>query len=144
MVPGAHKTDIDSYLDRTKPHIETLIKDQLKEMGSAKIIKTVWIRWKKPVKLAITLNAEDIEGVQDIGDITGDNYTRVEIPFSSLMMEFFEDSNTTELIQCMFEQIQTQIGNLRVPESGFTLDQIMQLHINFYRLRGSSYMKLPE
>ena len=107
MVIGTHKTDIDSYFDQTKPHIKALIKDKLKEMGFAKIIKTLWVRWKKPVKLAITLDAEDVEGVQDIGGITGDNCTSVEMPFSSLMLEFFEDSNATELIQCMFEHIKT-------------------------------------
>ena len=35
----------------------------------------------------------------------------------------------------------------RMPESGFTLNQIMQLHINFYKLaliRGSSNRNLPE
>ena len=41
VIPGAPKTDIDSYFDQTKPHIKTLIKNQLKEMGSAKIIMTL-------------------------------------------------------------------------------------------------------
>ena len=41
MIPGTPKTDIDSYLDQTKPHIKTLIKNALKEMGSAKIIMTL-------------------------------------------------------------------------------------------------------
>ena len=34
-----------------------------------------------------------------------------------------------------------------MPESGFSLDKIMHLYINFHRLaltRGSSYIKLPE
>ena len=35
MIPGTPKTDIDSYFDRTKPHIKTLIENQLREMGSA-------------------------------------------------------------------------------------------------------------
>ena len=38
VIPGAPKTVIDSYFDQTKPHIKTLIKNQLKDMGSAKII----------------------------------------------------------------------------------------------------------
>ena len=50
VVPGAPKPDIDSYIDQVKSHIKTLIKDQLKEMGSAKIITILWVRWKKPVK----------------------------------------------------------------------------------------------
>ena len=33
VISGAPKTDIDSYFDQTKPHIKTLIKNQLKEMG---------------------------------------------------------------------------------------------------------------
>ena len=41
VIPGAPKTDIDSYLDQTKPHIKTLIENQLKELGSAKIIMTL-------------------------------------------------------------------------------------------------------
>ena len=47
VIPGAPKTDIDSYLDQVKPHIKTLIENQLKEMGSAKIIMTLWVIWKK-------------------------------------------------------------------------------------------------
>ena len=50
MVPGTPKTDIDSYFDKTKPHIKTVIEDQLKEMGSTRIIMTLWVRCKKPVK----------------------------------------------------------------------------------------------
>ena len=44
VMPGAPKTGIDSYFDQTKPHIKTLIKNQLKKMGSAKIIVTLWVR----------------------------------------------------------------------------------------------------
>ena len=33
LIPSTPKTDIDSYFDQTKPHIKTLIKNQLKEMG---------------------------------------------------------------------------------------------------------------
>ena len=50
VIPGAPKRDVDSYFDQSKPHIKTLIKNQLKEMGSAKIIMTLWVRWKKPIK----------------------------------------------------------------------------------------------
>ena len=50
MIPGTPKRDIDSLFDQTKPHTKTLIKNQLKEMGSAKIIITLWVMWKKPIK----------------------------------------------------------------------------------------------
>ena len=72
VIPGAPKTDIDSYFDQTKPHIKTLIKNQLKEMGSAKIIVTLWVRWKKPIEPLIELDPEDLEDAQDIEDNAGD------------------------------------------------------------------------
>ena len=72
MIPGAPKTDINSYLDQTKPRIKTLIKNQLKEMGSAKIIMTLWVRRKKPIKPLIELDPEDLEDAQDIGSNIGD------------------------------------------------------------------------
>ena len=48
VIPGRPKTDIDSYFDQTKPHMKTLIENQLKEMGSTKVNMTLWIIWKKP------------------------------------------------------------------------------------------------
>ena len=41
VIPGTPKTDIDSYFDQTKPHIRTLIENQLKEVRSAKLIMTL-------------------------------------------------------------------------------------------------------
>ena len=43
VIPDTRKTDIDSYFDQTKPYIKTLIENQLKEVGSAKIIMTLWV-----------------------------------------------------------------------------------------------------
>ena len=58
---GKPKTDIDNHLDRAKPHINTIIKNHLKELGSAKIIMTLWIIWKKPIEPLIELNPEDVK-----------------------------------------------------------------------------------
>ena len=44
VMPGVPKIDIDSYFDQTKPRIKTLIENQLKEIGPAKIIMTLWVR----------------------------------------------------------------------------------------------------
>ena len=74
-------------------------------------------------------------------------YTRVEMPFNSLMTELFEGSDINDLIQHMFAYIKTQVENPRMPESGFSLDKIMHLYIKFHRLaltRGSSYIELPK
>ena len=46
---------------------------------------TLWVRWKKPVKLAITLDPEDVKNAQDVDGSTGYNYIRVEMPFNSLV-----------------------------------------------------------
>ena len=102
VIPGVPKTDIDSYFDQTKPHIKMVIKNQLKEMESAKIIMTLWVRWKKRIMPLIELSPEHAKNAQDLYDgTTGDNCIRVEIPFHSLMTEFFEASDINDLIQCM-------------------------------------------
>ena len=51
----------------------------------------------------IELGPEDAENAQDIDGNTGNNYTRVEMLFDSLMKEFFEGSNINELIQRMHQ-----------------------------------------
>ena len=132
MIPGKPKTDIDSYSDQAEAHIEALIEKQLKEMRSAKIIMNLYVRWKK---------------FKELDDGTGDNYIRIEMPFNSLMTEFFEDSDINKLIKRMLAQIKAQTENPKFPESGFTLDKIIHLYKNFLRLvltRGSSYIELPE
>ena len=43
VIPGAPKTDIYSYFDPTQAHINTLIRNQLNEMGSVKIIMPLWV-----------------------------------------------------------------------------------------------------
>ena len=89
MIPDTPKTDIDSYFDQGKPPIKTLIKNQLKEMRSANIIMTLWAIPKKLMEQPL-IDLKDLEDdtlYRDDG--TGDNYIRMEIPFNSLMTEFF-------------------------------------------------------
>ena len=53
---------------------------------------------------------------------------------------------SAELIDAMFSHIKTQVENPALPASGFSLDQVLHLHIDFYKLnltRGSSYIPLP-
>ena len=69
------------------------------------------------------------------------------MPFNSLFTEFFEGSDKEELIQRIFTHIRTQVKNPQMPESGFALDKIMHLYINFHKpvlTRCSSHTKLPE
>ena len=55
-MPGKPKADVDSYFDQAKPYIKTLIEKQLQKMGSLKIIMTLWVIWKKSIKLLVKLD----------------------------------------------------------------------------------------
>ena len=90
MIPGTPKTIIDSYFDQTKPHIRTLIKNQLKEMGSAKIILTLHVIWKKPIKLLVDLNPENLEDAQGMRVSFGDK-GRHAPPMSTSPQEIDEE-----------------------------------------------------
>ena len=107
---------------------------------------TLWVRWKKLIMPLTELDPEDAKNAQDLDDgITDDNYIRVELPFNSLMTEFFQGRDNNDLIQRMLAYIKTQTENPKFPESGFSLDKIMHLYINFHRLaltRGSTYIEL--
>ena len=62
------------------------------------------------------------------------------------MTEIFQGSNVDEVLDEMFAHIKTQTEHPALPKSGFTLDSILHLNINFHRLlltRGSSYIELP-
>ena len=82
-------------------------------------------------------------------DGTTDNIfdEKIEIPFNSLMIQFFQGSYNNDLIERMLAYIKSQTENPKFPEIGFILVKIMHLYINFHRLvltRGSSYTELPE
>ena len=54
MLPGLLKAGIDDINSLVKPHAKALIENKLKEMQSTKVIIILWVKWKKPVKSAIT------------------------------------------------------------------------------------------
>ena len=63
------------------------------------------------------------------------------------MTEFFDATNINDLIERMLADIKPHTENPKFPESGFTLDKIMHLYINFHRLaltRDGSYIELPK
>ena len=110
-------------------------------LGLCDGVKKTLKRNQKQAKDNTDLTTHENEGDLD------DNYIRVEMPFNTLMTELFEGSDTNDLIQRILAHIKTQTENPKFPESGFSLDKIMHLYINFHRLaltRGSSYSELPE
>lgn len=44
------------------------------------------------------------------------------MPFKTLMTEFFEVSDSEELVYLLFAHNKTQVGKHRIFESGFTLE----------------------
>ena len=56
-------------------------------MGPVKIIMTLWVMWKKPIKLLI----KDTKNAQELDDGTTDDiyHEKIVMPFNSLMTEFF-------------------------------------------------------
>ena len=105
----------------------------------------VW--WKKPIKPLTELNPEDVENAEDMDCNVGDSYIKVELPFNSVMAKFFDGRDIGELIQDILAHIKIQVENPQMTESGFKLDKIMHLYINFHRLAltwGSSYNELQE
>ena len=63
MVLGLLKAGIDGIDGRVKLHVKLLIDDQLKKL---KEITTLWVRQKKPVRSAITLDRKDVENAKDV------------------------------------------------------------------------------
>ena len=61
-------------------------------------------------------------------------YEKTERLFNSLMTEFFDAIDINNLIECMLAYVKSQTENPKFPESGFTLDKLMHLYINFHRL----------
>ena len=63
------------------------------------------------------------------------------------MTEIFQGSDAEDLLSVMFAHIKTQVEHPALPKSGFTLDHIMHLDIDFHKLeltRGSSHIELPK
>ena len=149
VISGRPKTDTDSYFDQTKPHIKTLIENHLKEMGPAKIIMTLWVVWKKSIRVLIKLGPEDAKNAHNLDDETASDiyFEKIEMPFNRLMTEFFDASNINDLIERMLVSIKAQTENPEFPKNGFILDKIMHLYINFHKLvltRDSFYIEFSE
>ena len=63
------------------------------------------------------------------------------------MTEFHQESNFEEMIEKMFNHMKKQIENPALPSSGFVLDHVLYIDIDFHKLkltRGSSYIPLPD
>ena len=150
-IGGQEKTDIDSYIAFVKPKIQKLIEEQVKVLVSAKVQMHMWVMWKKEDQI-IRLDDEDMadwneEEKQAWQGSKKNHEVKVEKAFNSKMTEVFQGSNVEEIVYNMFAYIKTQIEHPALPKSGFTLDHIMHLDIDFHQLqltRGGSHIELPD
>ena len=81
-------------------------------------LKNSILRLYDGVKKTMNGQTEDNMGYGNEGDIY---YKKNEMPFNSLMTEFFDASDIIDLIECMLAYIKAQTENPKFPESGFTL-----------------------
>ena len=151
-VDGRGKTDVDSYIALVKPEVRKLVEEQVGVLDAAKVQMHLWVMWKKKERLLIQLDDDDMEGWTDSQKQTwlesdGAYEVKVDKVFNSRMTEIFQGSDVEEILKSMFAHIKTQVEHPALPKSGFTLDHIMHLDIDFHQLvltRGSSHVELPE
>ena len=127
-INGRSRMDVDTFFREVRRIITDLIARELRDLKSAKIQTTAWIRFR-------------------IEDDDDGNFETADKAFNSRMMEFFQGSDLEELVEQMLDHMKTQIENPALSNSRFVFDQVLHLDINFNQLnltRGSSYIPLPE
>ena len=151
-INGQGKTDVESYITLVEPRIQKLIEEQVKVLVAAKVQMHMWVMWKKKEQI-MRLDDEDMEGFSARdkqfwrSDQTIEKIIKVDKPFNSKMTEVFQGSNVEEILKGMFAHIKTQTEHPALPKSGFTLDHIMHLDIDFHQLeltRGGSHIESPD
>ena len=151
-IDGQKKADVDSYIALVKPEVQKLVKEQAKALDAAKVQLHLWVMWKKEEQLMIQLDGDEMEGWSEDEKQArlksdGTYETKVEKVFNSAMTEIFQGSDAEGILKSMFAHIKTQVEHPALPKSGFTLDHIMHLDIDFHQLeltRGASHIELPK
>ena len=113
-------------------------------MQSMKVIMTLSVRWKKPLKFAITVGPEDVE---DEGSSTGITISVWRCHLTACWQSFLKVAIKKSWYNVYFPISGHKWKNPQMPESGFALHKIMHLYINFHKsvlTQCGSYTKLPE
>ena len=90
---------VEEYLEAVKERLVMLIIEQVKDLGSAKVQLTLWVRWI----------------------IDGDVDLFVDKVFNSKQTEVFHGSNVGGLVNVMCIHIKDQVENPALPRSGFSV-----------------------
>ncbi|XP_057296278.1 uncharacterized protein LOC130625239 [Hydractinia symbiolongicarpus] len=102
---------------------------ELKNKKSIKIQATVWIKWRK----------EDLSNPETT--------IYVDKAFNSYMETIHNENDIYNVVNNMLKKIIEQIENPALPQSGFVIDKILNIDVDFHKLkltRGSSYLPLPK
>ena len=103
------KIDVETFFDKIRKSLNNLIQKELQDLGSAKIQTTIWLKFRQEKFL-------------------------IEKAFNSKMTEVYQGSNFDEILENLFAFMKTQIENPAFEKSGFTLDRVLHLDIDFHML----------
>ena len=113
--------DADTFFNRIRGEIISLITRELTVLNSARVQTTTWIRFMK------------------------DN-DRIVLAFNSRTTSVHQGSDLDQIVDEMIAHMKTQIENPALLNSRFKFDEVLFLNISFHQLnltRGSSYLPLP-
>ena len=119
---GIKGVDPDDYFKLIKNELIELINKELKDLTSARVQTTTWIKFIQEDEL-------------------------VELAFNSRITDFFKGSDTKSLVEGLINHMKEQIENSALMNSKFVFDEVLFMDSNFHRLnltRGGSYLPLPE
>ena len=121
-IDGRPRMDADTFFNRIRRELISLITRELTTLNSARVQTTTWIRFVK-------------------------DDDRVELAFNSRMTSVHRGSDFDQIADGMIAHMETQIENPALLNSRFKFDEVLFLNINFHRLNltgGSSYLPLPD
>ena len=130
-INGRSRMDVDTFFDRIRQNLIDLMNREVKDLGSARVQTTAWIKFR-------------VEVEDENGNIIGVN--RVDKAFNSRMTEIFQGSDLNEIVSEMLAHMKMQIENPALANSRFMFNEVPFLDVNFHQLnltRGSSYIPLP-
>ena len=119
---GRPRIDPDTFYGMIRKQLIQLISRELKELRSARVQTTTWLRFRQDFQFA-------------------------ELAFNSRMTEFHRASDTERLVDLMINHMREQIENPALINSKFVFEEVLFMDINFHRLnltRGGMHLLLPK
>ena len=119
---GRPRIDPDTFFTSIRKQLIQLISRELKELRSARVQTTTWIRFRQDFQFA-------------------------ELAFNSRMTDFHKASDIESLVDLMINHMRKQIENPLLINSRFVFEEVLFMDVNFHRLnlmRGGTHLPLPK